>query len=99
VVDTGIHTKHWTFEQAVQYMTKASGKSNEGEIVRYILWPAQAISYYVGYLKILELRKKAKEKLGGKFDLKKFHHILLESGQLPLRMLEKQVEGYAVGKT
>ncbi len=94
VVDTGIHSKRWTFEQAVQYMTKASGKSNEGEIVRYSLWPAQATSYYVGYLKILELRKKAKEKLGSKFDLKKFHSVLLGSGQLPLAMLEKQVEAY-----
>jgi uncharacterized protein (DUF885 family) len=58
------------------------------------MWPAQATSYYVGFLKILELRQKAKEKLGSRFNLKEFHNVVLGSGQLPLEMLEQQVDAY-----
>lgn len=94
VLDTGIHAKKWTYDQAVQYMTDARGVQGHGEIRRYIMWPAQATSYYVGFLKILELRQRAKDQLGSRFDLKEFHHVLLDSGQVPLAMLEQLVDAY-----
>lgn len=94
VIDTGIHTERWSFTKAVQYMADATGYPGEGETRRYVMLPAQATSYYVGFLKILELRQKAKDKLGSRFDLKKFHSIVLGSGQLPLEMLEQQVDAY-----
>lgn len=94
VVDTGIHAKRWTFNQAVHYRNETTGYPGEGETRRYIMWPAQATSYYVGFLKILELRQKAKDKLGEQFVLKEFHNIILNSGQLPLAMLEQQVDAY-----
>ncbi len=94
VLDSGIHAKQWSFARAVQYMSEATGYPGEGETRRYIMWPAQATSYYVGFLKILELRQRAKDKLGSRFDLKKFHNIILGSGQLPLEMLEQQVDAY-----
>ncbi len=94
VLDSGIHAKRWSFAKAVQYMSEATGYPGEGETRRYIMWPAQATSYYVGFLKILELRQKAMDKLGSQFDLKKFHSIILGSGQLPLEMLEQQVDAY-----
>ena len=94
VVDSGIHAKRWSFNKAVQYKVEATGHPGEGETRRYIMWPAQATSYYVGFLKILELRQKAKEQLGSQFDLKEFHRIILGSGQLPLEMLEQQVDTY-----
>ncbi len=92
VLDTGIHAKRWSFAKAIKYMQDATGYPGEGETRRYIMQPAQATSYYVGFLKILELRQRAKEKLGNRFDLKKFHRIILGSGQLPLLMLEQQVD-------
>jgi uncharacterized protein (DUF885 family) len=94
VIDSGIHAKHWSFAKAVQYMSDATGYPGEGETRRYIMMPAQATSYYVGFIKILELRQRAKDKLGSRFDLKKFHSIILGSGQLPLEMLEQQVDVY-----
>ena len=94
VLDTAIHAKKWTFNQSIQYMIEATGSRGEGEIRRYIMWPAQATSYFVGYLKILELRQKAKDLLGSQFDLKQFHHVLLGSGQVPLAKLEQLVEAY-----
>jgi len=91
VVDTGIHHKKWTREKAMDYMKKTTGMSDTEvrvEIERYIVWPAQATSYKMGMLKILELRDKAKSQLGNKFDLKKFHSILLNQGIVPLFILE-----------
>jgi uncharacterized protein (DUF885 family) len=75
-------------------MAAATGYPGEGETRRYIMWPAQATSYYVGFLKILELRQKVKDKLGSKFNLKRFHSIILDSGQLPLEILEQRVDAY-----
>jgi uncharacterized protein (DUF885 family) len=97
VVDTGIHAKKWNFDQAVDYLVKATGLPVEyaqGETARYSVWPGQAVSYYVGFLKILELRQKAIEALGKRFDLKAFHHVLMVNGSLPLSILEKLVESY-----
>ena len=86
-----MHYKKWTREEAMDYMKKTTGMSDTEvrvEIERYIVWPAQATSYKIGMLKILELRDKAKNKLGDRFDLKKFHSIVLDQGIVPLFILE-----------
>jgi uncharacterized protein (DUF885 family) len=94
VLDTAIHAQQWNYNQSIRYMMDTMGTRNEGEVRRYIMWPAQATSYYVGYLKILELRQQAKDRLGSQFDLKQFHRVLLGSGQVPLAILEQAVEAY-----
>jgi uncharacterized protein (DUF885 family) len=95
VVDTGIHSEGWTREQAVAYF-RESGAADEptiqAEIDRYIAWPAQGLSYKIGQLKILELRERAKQQLGPRFDIKAFHDEILSSGSLPLDMLEARVD-------
>jgi len=91
VVDTGMHYKRWTREEAMKYMKETTGMSDTEvrvEIERYIVWPAQATSYKMGMLKILELRQKAKDALGEKFDIRKFHTIVLDQGIVPLFILE-----------
>jgi uncharacterized protein (DUF885 family) len=100
VVDTGIHSKRWTFEQAVEYFGQAAGLppgSGRGEITRYCVFPGQATSYFIGFLKILELRQKAQDALGSKFDLKAFHRLVLVNGAVPLFILEKLVDNYIKG--
>ena len=103
VVDTGLHYKKWTREEAMEYMKKTTGMSDTEvrvEIERYIVWPAQATSYKMGMLKILELRQKAKDALGEKFDIRKFHTIVLDQGIVPLFILEdiidEWIEGYGL---
>ena len=94
VVDTGIHYKRWSREEAMAYMKNVTGMSDTEvrvEIERYIVWPGQACSYKVGMLKILELREKAKEKLGENFNIKDFHSVILEQGQPPLFIVEDLV--------
>ena len=94
VVDTGIHTKGWTREQAIQYSLDNEAKSEAGiiaEIERYMAIPGQALSYKMGQLKILELRKKAQDKMKDRFNIKVFHEKVLESGVLPLALLEKKI--------
>jgi uncharacterized protein (DUF885 family) len=91
VVDTGMHHKKWTREKAMEYMKETTGMSDTEvrvEIERYIVWPGQATSYKIGMLKILELREKAKDALNEKFDIKKFHTIVLDQGIVPLFVLE-----------
>ncbi|MDA9955167.1 DUF885 domain-containing protein [Gammaproteobacteria bacterium] len=95
VVDTGMHYKRWTREEAMAYMKKTTGMSDTEvrvEIERYIVWPGQATSYKMGMLKILELRQKAKNALGERFDIKKFHTIVLDQGIVPLFILEDIVD-------
>ena len=90
-MDTGIHFKRWTREEAMEYMKKTTGMSDTEvrvEIERYIVWPGQATSYKMGMLKILELREKAKKEMGDNFDLKVFHSIVLNQGIVPLFILE-----------
>ncbi len=97
VVDTGIHARRWTFNQAVNYLVEATGLpagNAQGEISRYSVWPGQAVSYYIGFLRLLELRQKAKDVLGSRFDLKGFHHAVLANGSVPLTILERVVDGY-----
>ena len=97
VVDTGIHAQRWSFDQASKYLADATGYSQDfarREVTRYAVWPGQAVSYYVGFLKILELRQKAKDALGDKFDLKAFHQIVLANGSVPLSILEELVDTF-----
>lgn len=94
VVDTGIHAKKWTREEAVQYYLE-NIPNPEGdvraEIDRYIVWPGQATAYKIGMLKIIELRQEAEKKLGGKFDVREFHDVILANGSVPLSVLEELV--------
>ncbi|MDE1175072.1 MAG: DUF885 domain-containing protein [Edaphobacter sp.] len=97
VVDTGVHSKHWTRQQMVDYFHEHSAidETNiQSEVDRYIAWPGQALGYKMGQLKILELRKKAETELGPKFDLKGFHDTVLDSGALPMDVLEQQVDAW-----
>ncbi|WP_426105403.1 DUF885 domain-containing protein [Massilia sp. TSP1-1-2] len=97
VVDTGIHAKGWTREQAIAYMAKELGWSEaraRNQIERYMVWPAQALSYKSGSLKILELRARARSALGEKFTLTKFHEVVLGDGTLPLSILERRVDAW-----
>ncbi|MEX2667951.1 DUF885 domain-containing protein [Candidatus Uabimicrobium amorphum] len=95
VIDTGIHAKGWSREKAIAMLEENSALSTHNirtEVDRYISWPGQALSYKMGELKILELRKRATEKLGKKFDLREFHAKILMAGGLPLTLLERQVD-------
>jgi len=97
VVDTGIHFKRWTREQAIEYMEAHSASPHESvvsEIERYIVWPGQACAYKVGEIKIVEMRDKVKQALGDKFDLRAFHDLVLKNGGMPLSILEQVVEEY-----
>ena len=97
VVDTGIHSKGWSREKAIQYSLDNEAESEASiisEIERYMANPGQALSYKIGQLKIQELRKRAEEKLGSNFDIKKFHNIVLESGCVPLAILEQRIDAW-----
>ncbi len=97
VVDTGIHSKGWTREQAIQYSTDNEAESEASiisEIERYMAMPGQALSYKIGQITILDLRKKAEEQLGNKFDIRKFHEQLLESGGMPLELLKSKITAW-----
>ena len=94
VVDTGLHTKGWSREKAIQYSLDNEAESEAGitsEIERYMANPGQALSYKIGQLKIRELRSNAEQKLGDKFDIKIFHEKVLESGCIPLQLLEEKI--------
>ena len=93
VVDTGIHFKRWTREQAIDYMVDKTGMGRPevtSEIERYIVMPGQACAYKIGMLKLQELRARAKEKLGAKFSDRAFHDFILGNGALPLTILEEE---------
>lgn len=97
VVDTGIHHLGWTRQQAIDYMTQNTALSDReiaNEVDRYISWPGQALSYELGYLKLLELRKKAEQDLGPKFDIRHFHDTVLALGSVPLPVLEKRIDRF-----
>ncbi len=97
VVDTGIHHKKWTREQAIEYMEAHTASAYEtvvSEIERYIVMPGQACAYKIGEIKMVELRDKAKKALGDKFDLRQFHDVVLKNGSMPLNILEQVVEAY-----
>ena len=95
VVDTGMHYKRWTREEAMDYMKSITGMSDTEvrvEIERYIVWPGQALSYKVGMIKMLELREKAKQELGDQFNIKDFHSAVLDHGNPPLFIVEKMID-------
>ena len=95
VVDTGIHYKGWTRQQAIDYFMQNAAKSKEdivNEIDRYITMPGQALAYKIGQLKLLELREQAETTLGDKFDIRDFHDVVLGSGSIPLNVLEANVQ-------
>lgn len=97
VVDTGLHAKKWTREQAIQYLidnTPNPAGDAAKAIERYIVMPGQATAYTVGMIKILELRQRAREALGDNFDIRQFHQVVLENGAVPLDVLEQLVEAY-----
>ncbi len=102
VVDTGMHYKHWTRQQAIDYFMENAAKTEQdvvNEIDRYIYWPGQALSYKLGELKIKELRARATKELGPKFNVKEFHEVVLGSGAIPLDMLENNVNAWIAKKT
>jgi uncharacterized protein (DUF885 family) len=97
VVDTGIHHKRWTREEAIEYMQANTGMAESdvvSEVERYIVMPGQATAYKVGMMKILELRQKAMDSLGDQFDLRDFHDVVLKNGAVPLDILERIIDDY-----
>lgn len=101
VVDTGMHAKHWSREQAIDYMESNTGMGH-GEVVaeieRYLVNPAQALAYKVGMLKILQLREQARTELGDRFDIRAFHDVVLGSGGLPIFILQRQVDQWIASR-
>jgi uncharacterized protein (DUF885 family) len=94
VVDTGVHEKRWTRQQMIDFFhehTAMDDQNIETEVDRYIAWPAQALSYKMGQMKILELRERAQRELGSKFDVRAFHDAVLDDGPLPLDVLETKI--------
>jgi uncharacterized protein (DUF885 family) len=97
VIDTGVHSEGWTRDQMVQYFRDHSAMdepSMQAEIDRYIAWPSQALAYKIGQLKILELRDRAQKALGDKFDIRAFHDQIIDSGALPLDVLEQRIDAW-----
>jgi len=101
VVDTGINTKKWSYDKGINYLMEEAGLPRgqaESEVARYICWPAQATAYKIGMIRILELRQKAQERLGSRFDLKEFHGVVLNDGSTPLEILTRLVDDYIARK-
>jgi uncharacterized protein (DUF885 family) len=101
VVDTGVHSQHWTRQQMVDYFHQHSNideTSIQAEVDRYIAWPSQALAYKIGQLKILELRERAKSALGNNFDLRAFHDQVLDTGALPLDVLSERIDAWIVAQ-
>ena len=101
VMDTGIHAMGWSFEQAVQFNQDNVGASrgaSEGAAGRYSVVPAQATAYMIGMLRILDARERAINELGMLFDLKEFHRVVLESGGVPLALLDEVIDNYIAEK-
>ncbi|MFD2166264.1 DUF885 domain-containing protein [Thalassotalea euphylliae] len=101
VVDTGIHAKGWTEEQAFEYFKSKAPVAEDAirsEVRRYIVWPGQATAYKIGMLEILDMRAKAKAALGDKFDIRGFHDTVLGGGAMPLPLLKKRVEDWVVSE-
>ena len=97
VVDTGVHEKHWSRDQMVDYFHRYTAMDEpnvQSEVDRYIAWPAQALAYKLGQLEILKLRQRAKDQLGGKFDIRSYHDEILGGGALPLDVLDQRVQDW-----
>ena len=101
VVDTGMHAMGWSRAKAISFMVENSALAENNivnEVDRYITWPGQALAYKTGQLEMIKLRQEAAKKLGQKFDVKRFHDVLLGSGAVPLKVMRQLVEEYAEGK-
>ena len=98
VVDTGLHAKHWTRQQAVDYLGPLPGLSTESEVDRYVSDAGQACSYMIGELKIVELRERAKAALGTNFSLSEFHTRVLGAGRVPLGVLEQDIDRWIAAR-
>ena len=97
VVDTGIHAMGWSRQRAIDFMVERTGEKPDfvaSEVDRYTSWPGQALAYMIGQLKIVELRDRAKVRLGERFDIRKFHQVVLDQGSVPLPMLERAVDDW-----
>ena len=100
VVDTGLHTKGWSREQAIDYMLTNSGMGRTdatAEVERYIAWPGQALAYKIGALTIQRLRQRAETALGPRFDIRAFHQQVLGSGAMPLPVLQSKIDRWIAG--
>jgi uncharacterized protein (DUF885 family) len=98
VVDTGLHSMNWTRQQAIDFFKEHAAKTEQDitvEVDRYIVWPGQALGYKMGQLKIRELRTRSEQRLAGKFDLRKFHDVVLGQGAVPLDVLEQRIDAWA----
>jgi uncharacterized protein (DUF885 family) len=94
VIDTGVHSKHWSRDQMVDYFHRYTAMDEpnvQTEVDRYIAWPGQALAYKMGQLEILKLRDECQQKLGDKFDIRAFHDEVLDTGALPLDVLDSRV--------
>ena len=97
VVDTGMHYKGWSRDEAIEFFKENAAKTEQdivNEVDRYLVMPGQALAYKIGQLKIMELKEKSKKKLGDKYNIKDFHHVILGEGALPLDVLEEKVNQY-----
>jgi len=97
VVDTGMHYKDWTRDDAIKLFLENTAKTQqdiENEVDRYIAWPGQALAYKIGQLKIMELRDKAKAELGDNFDIRDYHDFILSFGSIPLSIMEEKVDEF-----
>jgi uncharacterized protein (DUF885 family) len=101
VVDTGMHAKHWSREQAIAYMLEKTGNTEDEvtrEIERYVVWPGQATAYKTGQLAILRMRARAEQGLGDKFSLKAFHELVLGNGAMPLGIMDQTVDAWVAAR-
>lgn len=101
VVDTGLHHKRWSREEAMQWLADNTPNPQgdiEKAIERYIVYPGQATAYMIGKLKIMELREMARAELGNDFDIRAFHDVILTSGPVPLSIMEENVRGWVQGQ-
>jgi uncharacterized protein (DUF885 family) len=102
VIDTGLHSMDWTRDQAIEFFRANTAKTDqdiEVEVDRYIVWPGQALGYMMGQLKIRELRSRAEHTLGPRFDIRRFHDVVLGQGAVPLDVLERRVEEWIRGRS
>ena len=101
MVDTGIHSLGWSRQQAIDFMVERTGALSPfvtSEVDRYTSTPGQALAYMMGELKIIELRDRAKQRLGAKFDLRRFNNAVIDQGALPLNVLDRVIDDWIAGE-
>ena len=101
VIDTGVHSMHWKRDEMLSYFRDHSSMDDtniQAEVDRYVAWPGQALGYKIGQLKILELRTRAQQTLGAKFDIRAFHDQVLDSGALPMDILEQRIDTWIAAR-